>query len=146
MLLSCPECNRDVSDRATACPQCGFPIAEHLRDAAEQRRQAEERSSRAAIGEVDCTICLARGFRTISLPLPDGRQREQFDWCGVCEHTGRVTLCKSSRGYFAVARVHVEAFVAGTREVGDDLVVFLGPNEPPPHRYPSPGERVVTEP
>ena len=26
-MVKCPECGRDVSDRAAACPTCGFPIA-----------------------------------------------------------------------------------------------------------------------
>jgi uncharacterized membrane protein YvbJ len=26
-LISCPECNRDVSDSAPTCPNCGVPIA-----------------------------------------------------------------------------------------------------------------------
>ncbi|MFM0184162.1 zinc ribbon domain-containing protein [Paraburkholderia nemoris] len=26
-LISCPECNISISDRATACPSCGYPIA-----------------------------------------------------------------------------------------------------------------------
>ena len=26
-LISCPECGRQVSDRAAACPDCGYPIA-----------------------------------------------------------------------------------------------------------------------
>lgn len=26
-LIQCPECTRQVSDSATACPQCGYPIA-----------------------------------------------------------------------------------------------------------------------
>lgn len=25
-LINCPECNREISDRAGACPHCGFPI------------------------------------------------------------------------------------------------------------------------
>ncbi len=25
-LIKCPECNKDVSDKASACPHCGFPI------------------------------------------------------------------------------------------------------------------------
>jgi DNA-directed RNA polymerase subunit RPC12/RpoP len=25
-LIKCPECGREVSDQATACPQCGYPI------------------------------------------------------------------------------------------------------------------------
>ena len=26
-LINCPECSREVSDRAASCPQCGSPIA-----------------------------------------------------------------------------------------------------------------------
>ena len=29
-LISCPECEREISDKAEACPQCGFPIAKEL--------------------------------------------------------------------------------------------------------------------
>lgn len=25
-LITCPECGREISDRAEACPNCGFPI------------------------------------------------------------------------------------------------------------------------
>ena len=27
-LINCPECNKQISDKATACPHCGNPIAE----------------------------------------------------------------------------------------------------------------------
>lgn len=27
-LISCPECNKEVSDKTTSCPYCGFPIQE----------------------------------------------------------------------------------------------------------------------
>jgi hypothetical protein len=33
-LIKCPECGREVSDQATACPQCGFPIKEEIANAA----------------------------------------------------------------------------------------------------------------
>ena len=26
-LISCPECSKEISDKADVCPQCGFPIA-----------------------------------------------------------------------------------------------------------------------
>ncbi len=26
-LIACPECNKQVSDQAPACPHCGFPIS-----------------------------------------------------------------------------------------------------------------------
>lgn len=28
-LIKCPECGRSVSDMATACPDCGYPIAKN---------------------------------------------------------------------------------------------------------------------
>ena len=28
-IINCPECNAQVSDKATKCPQCGHPIKEH---------------------------------------------------------------------------------------------------------------------
>lgn len=28
MLISCPECNREISDQAASCPHCGCPINE----------------------------------------------------------------------------------------------------------------------
>jgi predicted amidophosphoribosyltransferase len=31
-LMICPECNREISDKAELCPLCGFPIAKHLEE------------------------------------------------------------------------------------------------------------------
>jgi hypothetical protein len=30
-LISCPECDKPVSDYAKACPNCGFPVAEEIK-------------------------------------------------------------------------------------------------------------------
>jgi len=138
MLVTCPECGQKVSDRARACPGCGFPIAEHIAEQALVDALATCRTTRAVLGEVDCVPCEARGFRTIPATTDSPAL---FEWCHVCEHTGRVALCRSTRGYFAVARIEVDGFVGGSREEDGDLVRFLGPTEPPPHRYPKAGER-----
>lgn len=29
-LINCPECNKQVSDKAKSCPNCGFPISEYI--------------------------------------------------------------------------------------------------------------------
>ena len=29
-LINCPECSQSVSDKATACPKCGYPIQEMI--------------------------------------------------------------------------------------------------------------------
>lgn len=31
-LIKCPECKKDVSDKATACPHCGYPIEEYVKN------------------------------------------------------------------------------------------------------------------
>lgn len=30
-MIKCPECGKDVSSKAEACPQCGYPIASHIK-------------------------------------------------------------------------------------------------------------------
>lgn len=29
-LINCPECNKEISDKALTCPQCGFPVPEKI--------------------------------------------------------------------------------------------------------------------
>ena len=31
-LISCPECSREISDKAAYCPQCGYPISKYKRE------------------------------------------------------------------------------------------------------------------
>ena len=35
-LIKCPECQHDVSDKAAACPKCGYPIAAYTQSAQPQ--------------------------------------------------------------------------------------------------------------
>ena len=30
-LIKCPECSKEISDKAEACPQCAYPISSHAR-------------------------------------------------------------------------------------------------------------------
>jgi hypothetical protein len=141
MLVPCPECARQVSDKAKACPDCAFPLAEHL---AETRREAlaqEARLNRERVGEVDCVPCNARGFVQISLD-PKDKENWAFEWCLACEHTGRLVLVRSSIGYYGVAEYEAQAFLAGSLEPNDKTVFFLGEDEPQGHRYPKAGPRM----
>lgn len=38
-LIKCPDCGKEVSDKANVCINCGFPIEEYLKEQAEQRRK-----------------------------------------------------------------------------------------------------------
>lgn len=145
MLISCPECERQVSDRASACPQCGFPIAEEVAKQAQQARMEQSRASRKQVGEVDCVVCEARGFRTFNFADEQGVEKEGFAWCEVCEHSGRVILCEASDGYFAVMEAKLTNFLQGEMDVDEKHVFSLGPTRPQGHRYPSVNPRINTE-
>ncbi|NNF87976.1 MAG: DUF4190 domain-containing protein [Acidimicrobiia bacterium] len=41
-LISCPECSREVSDRAPACPNCGYPIPEPSSEQADLMAKADD--------------------------------------------------------------------------------------------------------
>jgi len=41
-LISCPECGREVSDAAPACPACGYPVAAAQRSSSEPTSPSSE--------------------------------------------------------------------------------------------------------
>lgn len=38
-MMECPECGKNVSDLAPACPNCGYPVAEEAEKAAAEREK-----------------------------------------------------------------------------------------------------------
>lgn len=147
MLIACPECAQQVSDRAAGCPRCGFPIAEHI---AEQRavEQAElERTSRRLTeAYTDCAPCKGRGFVMSHWTDARGDKHQGFSWCERCNETGRLQVVHSAGGFWSVAVGHVEAFIGA--EIGPDSphVDALGPEPPPPPSYPPPGDGTPKDP
>jgi hypothetical protein len=140
VLLPCPECGKQISDRASACPGCGFPIAEHLTSEREAKAIELDRSTRTDAGEADCPHCEARGFVTAADVDDAGETKTSFSWCTHCEHSGRVALVRSGRGFWAVAHAQVATFLAGEIDAHESIV-FLGPEPPAGHRYPTGGKR-----
>ena len=41
-LIKCPECGKEISDRAYSCPNCGFPIMEYLEEKEEEKEKELE--------------------------------------------------------------------------------------------------------
>ena len=41
-LIHCPECSKQVSSTAAACPHCGFAVAYHLQEEARKQQQVEQ--------------------------------------------------------------------------------------------------------
>jgi hypothetical protein len=144
MLIPCPECERKVSDRAKACPECGFPVSDWVAERAAAERLAAARASRERVGETDCPSCEARGFVNFSETTPEGETRELFSWCVDCRHSGRVHQCRDSEGYYAVSYAAFEAFLSGELDGEAEGVHFLGTEAVTEHRYPQAG-RVYDE-
>lgn len=138
MLIECPECERKVSDRAKACPDCGFPVAEEVQKAKAQDAADAAKKTRKLAGEVDCPFCAARGF---SMFTPEEGGAQHFKWCTQCARSGRLTLVESSEGYFAVALASADAFVRGD-DVPETEFAALGTNRPEGFRYPEASPRV----
>ncbi len=45
-LIRCPECNREISDQAAACPGCGYPLIRTASDETEERLAAAKARDR----------------------------------------------------------------------------------------------------
>lgn len=77
-LISCPDCQRQVSDAAAACPQCGYPIAGHtlIAKAAQPVSQAYapvETDDPAKPATWVCPKCGTQGcFRTFEMLHREG--------------------------------------------------------------------------
>jgi hypothetical protein len=140
MLIPCPECERQVSDRAKACPECGFPIGEHLAEQRELARRQALIESRERVGEIDCPRCEARGFVSFSEINEDGETEQLFSWCSDCKHSGRVHQCRDLDGFYAVSYATLEGFLSGALGRDAQGVVFVGTERVVEHRYAQAGK------
>lgn len=140
MLIACPECERKVSDRAKACPDCGFPVHEHVVEQRELGRREALVESRERVGEIDCPHCDARGFKNHSETDSEGVVRQMFGWCAECKHSGRVHQCRDLDGYYAVGHAALEDFLSGAIDASADAVSFVGTEMIVEHRYAQAGK------
>lgn len=78
-LINCPECNKDISDKAAACPSCGFPI-QNSSPAAEEIQCPEfpmdmevGKQILSLSGDTQCTVKYDRGENEIAIEkVPPG--------------------------------------------------------------------------
>ncbi|EQC47180.1 zinc ribbon domain-containing protein [Bacteriovorax sp. Seq25_V] len=47
-LINCPECKKEVSDKASACPNCGNPLSSHI----QKNHEAEDKITSSTSIEV----------------------------------------------------------------------------------------------
>ena len=48
-LIVCPECEKQVSDQAEACPSCGYPIPKYIEEKKQQAKVAAEEAKKAEV-------------------------------------------------------------------------------------------------
>lgn len=84
MLIQCPECGKEISDKADACPNCGCPSSQWKQEPVEERKVKARQCSRCQkvfspkLGA--CPECGYGWFTEIEVPeseagfpvLPDG--------------------------------------------------------------------------
>ena len=79
-LLNCPECNREISDRAVNCPHCGFPLSS-------QASQKTAVSSWVQVDEKSVLLCTFEGTKSIATPIVSAVILEfiigVFAWNGI---------------------------------------------------------------
>jgi len=81
MLIKCPECSKEVSDKAEACPNCAYPIAKKVEanEVNEPKKSKKKENNKvvaeAEVEEIDPVnkpaglfmILILQGFITISV-------------------------------------------------------------------------------
>lgn len=79
-LIKCPECGCNVSDRATACPQCAYPISDYVKDRQEKRMMSES-------GYTEEIARLMKKVKPVVYKVPEPRARvcikcgKSFSYC-----------------------------------------------------------------
>ena len=68
----------------------------------------------------------------------EGDTRTGFEWCSICEHTGRVVLCKSTTGFYAVQTARLDDYLSGAVDHDETAIVALGADAPSGQRFPKP--------
>ena len=49
-LINCPECNKQVSDNAKSCPDCGFPIRDYVDGLRPEKEEVGRKKRRIGVG------------------------------------------------------------------------------------------------
>lgn len=52
MIIKCPECNLQVSDKAFSCPHCGYPMRQDTRQPAQKRKQNRHKKLPNGFGQI----------------------------------------------------------------------------------------------
>lgn len=83
-LIKCPECGKEVSDKAAACPNCGLGIREYIEE--ENRRVLEKQQQETADikqQEAESKARLERQKQVDNVKLPDKPSKGKSIFAGI---------------------------------------------------------------
>lgn len=96
-LISCPECRKNISDSATACPHCGHPIDPKLAASLKQKAvRNSARNSAFLVGFLVFVGLVIAANKGGSGP-PDNRTPEEKRQAENCTSTARFTAERMAR-------------------------------------------------
>lgn len=84
-LIKCPECGKEISDKADKCINCGFPLEEFLKKHAEQK--CPECNSKDIDAEGYCNNC---GYKVSEKAFECKRKEELYTICPKCGNYNNV--------------------------------------------------------
>ena len=87
-LMKCPECGKEVSDRASVCINCGFPIKEYILESKEKTQdiQTEELSKSGTEQMADKYKSIIQYYENVKCPVCGGTKFDGYGYCEDCGH------------------------------------------------------------
>lgn len=140
-LISCKECGREVSDKATSCPHCGAPIAEsnqntkfckHCGERIDKEclicpkcgRQVEELHQYNADDKI-----VINNTATATATIINGRQKNKWVALILCVALGYIGAHKFYEGKIGMGILYLLTFgLLGFGWVIDTIILIFKPN------------------
>jgi uncharacterized membrane protein YvbJ len=88
-MIKCPECKKDVSESAVACPSCGFPVAKTLAapkkemESIEKKQMAGGCLGLVGVGMLIAALAGVVKYFTGAGPRPPEDNLQDFKVCGA---------------------------------------------------------------
>lgn len=116
-LISCPECSKEISDKAAACPQCGYPIANNTEPKLPETVECLDCHKNVPFDDQVCPHCGLFNSQKYAileaLKPPEPEPVKQEDTAIRCPKCGARNAYHSDKQGFGVGK-----FVAGALLIG----------------------------
>ena len=116
-LINCPECSREISDKADACPHCGYPVAKNTTPYLPETVQCLDCRKDVPFNDQVCPHCGL--FNSQKYALLQALEPQEPEPIKLEDTTIRCPKCGARNAYHADKQgFGVGKFVAGALLVG----------------------------